>query len=211
VLGVADGRDQVLLRGLGGDARVHQGRGGHGYGVRGEPERPDPTRQTHGEVRVSAVKRQGPIRRTTSCSICSWLSRPRPRSSPSTLCRNSSPPPAWPRTRGTDRAPCRRRPPGASAGNVGTAPAHAAVEVAGHRPVREPPPEDVLALVLLPRSLHPLTERVEKTAKGCIPGIPRPVDATGALHVPPEAGSGRGDGGSRRRPRSFSSGCRRDA
>jgi hypothetical protein len=64
----------------------------------------------------------------------------------------------------------------------------------------EDPPETVLPLVpLLPRRLHPLVQGVEKTPQRCLPGIPRPVDATGALHVPPEAGSGRDAGGSRQR------------
>ena len=70
----------------------------------------------------------------------------------------------------------------------------------GHGLVRQAPPEAVPALEpLLPRPLHSLVEGVEKTPKRRLPGIPRPVDATGALHVPPEAGSGRDAGGSRRR------------
>jgi hypothetical protein len=74
------------------------------------------------------------------------------------------------------------------------------VEVAGHRLVRQPPPEAVLPLEpLLPRPLHPLVEGVEKTPKRRLPGVPGPIDTTGVLHFPPEAGSGRDAGKSCRR------------
>ena len=74
-----------------------------------------------------------------------------------------------------------------------------AVEIACHSPIRETAPIAILPLEpLLPHRLDPLVERVEKSPQGRLPGIPRPVDATGALHVPPEAGE-RDTGSPRRR------------
>jgi hypothetical protein len=88
-----------------------------------------------------------------------------------------------------------------SASHTGEAAAPiATIEVACHHLVREPPPEAVPPLEpLLPLPLDAFVERVEKAPKRRLPGVPRPIDATGALHVPPEAGSGRDAGGSRRR------------
>ena len=51
---------------------------------------------------------------------------------------------------------------------------------------------------ILSQPLDPLVVGVEKTPKRRLSEVPRPVDATGALHVPPEAG-GRDTGKKRRR------------
>src|SRR5918994_2769773 len=61
------------------------------------------------------------------------------------------------------------------------------------------PPEAVAALeALLPRALDSVVERVQKAEPRRLPGIARPVDATGDLHSQPEAG-GRGAGRKARR------------
>jgi hypothetical protein len=140
---------------------------------------------------------------SASCSPSSVPLRPTGRGPRPPRTRRSQehriPRPAWPHTTGTTLAPCTRRPPGTPTGARGTVPAQTAVEVAGHGLVGQLLPEAIPPLEpLLPRPLHPLVEGVEKTPECRLPGVPWPADATGAQYVPPEAGSGRDAGGSRR-------------